>query len=149
MLAPLEAGLGYDFRSFLALALQRSLVFRWDHLDELLARDVPVFKEAACHGAAGEQEVLAQHGPDRLDVLGRIQGVQLHHFRITAGLEAALGIPNIGDSAGHARRKIASRGPQDEDPAAGHVFASVVAHALDDRVGPRVPDAETLAGPAP
>ena len=44
-------------------------------------------------------------------------------------------------------REVAAGRAEDDDPAAGHVLAAVVAHALDDRGGAGVADAEALADP--
>src|SRR5437868_15296673 len=41
--------------------------------------------------------------------------------------------------------EVPARGPEDDDGASGHVLATVVADALDDRRRTRVPDREALA----
>src|SRR6185312_3777097 len=74
-------------------------------------------------------------------------------FQIDAGLvaqarEPALRVVDIGDPAGHAGGEVAARLAENGDDAAGHVFAAVVAGALDDRDSARVPDREALAGHA-
>ena len=48
----------------------------------------------------------------------------------------------------HAGREVATRRAEDHDPAAGHVFAAVVADAFDDRMGAAVADGESLGRPA-
>src|SRR5439155_5248984 len=51
-------------------------------------------------------------------------------------------------AAGHPGPQVASDRSEHHDGAAGHVLAGVVARALDDRGGPRVPDREALAHPS-
>src|SRR5690242_10560370 len=46
------------------------------------------------------------------------------------------------------RSEVPAGRAQDDDAAAGHVFAAVIAHALDHRDGAAVPDGEALAGDA-
>src|ERR1019366_9291762 len=55
---------------------------------------------------------------------------------------------HIGEPAGHARREIAAGGAQHDDDAAGHIFAAVIADALDDRYRTGVAHGETRAGHA-
>src|SRR5581483_4239732 len=49
----------------------------------------------------------------------------------------------------HPGREVAARFAQHEHPTAGHVFATMVAHTLDDRFHARVTHAETLSRAAP
>ncbi len=43
-------------------------------------------------------------------------------------------IQHVSDAAGHARGKIAPGRAENDDPAAGHVFAAVIADGFDDRI---------------
>ena len=54
-----------------------------------------------------------------------------------------------GHAAGHAGAEVAAGRAEDDDPAAGHVLAAVVADALDHGDGPGVAHAEALAHHAP
>ena len=68
-------------------------------------------------------------------------------FQIAVGEQVALRIPYVGDSPAHSRRKVAPRRSEHDDPTPGHVFATVIAHALNHGSGPGVADAETLRRP--
>ena len=57
-------------------------------------------------------------------------------------------VEHIGDAARHAGREVAAGLAEDDDDAAGHVFAAMVAGALDDGDGAGVADGEALAGDA-
>src|SRR6185295_5171695 len=56
---------------------------------------------------------------------------------------------DVGDAAGHARRKIPSGPAEDDDAAAGHVLAAMIADAFDDGQRAAVSHGEPLAGHAP
>src|SRR5690606_23239849 len=91
--------------------------------------------------------------PERLLVGLDLFGVALHplkldHGRIAIAPEAALRVPHIGDAARHAGREIAPGGAQHHHGAARHVFAAVVAGALDDRRSARVAHRKAFAGHA-
>src|SRR5262249_54863351 len=49
---------------------------------------------------------------------------------------------DVDDAAAHAGREVAAGGAEDHDAAAGHVFATMVANAFDDRQRAAVADAE-------
>ena len=57
-------------------------------------------------------------------------------------------VQDEGLAAAHAGREVAPRGPEDDDAAAGHVLAAVVADAFDDGLGAAVAHGEALAGDA-
>ena len=59
--------------------------------------------------------------------------------------ELAVLVEHIGDAARHAGREVAARGAEHDDASAGHVFATVVAHGLDDGVHARVAHREAFA----
>ena len=80
---------------------------------------------------------------------------ELDHLLVADPLEAAAGraalaalVQNVGHAAGHARGEVAAGLADDDDTAAGHVLAAVVADALHDGVDAGVADAEALAGDA-
>ena len=54
-------------------------------------------------------------------------------------------VVDVGHAAGHARREVTAGAAQDDDPAAGHVLATVIADALDHGVGAGVADREPFA----
>ena len=80
--------------------------------------------------------------------VARIKRLQFHHLLVHILAKRARGIPDIRDAAAHARREVAARLAEDHCPATGHVFAAVVARALDDGLGATVPHAEPLAADA-
>ena len=58
--------------------------------------------------------------------------LELDHRHVAALGEIALLVEHIGDAARHAGREVAAGLADDDDDAAGHVFAAMVADALDD-----------------
>ena len=59
--------------------------------------------------------------------------------------ERAVGVVDERHAAGHARGEVVSGGTDHHHDAPGHVFATVVAHALDHGLRARVPHGEALA----
>jgi len=57
-------------------------------------------------------------------------------------------IEHVGDATGHAGGEVAAGGAEHDDATAGHVFATVVADALDDGGDAGVADTEALASAA-
>ena len=74
--------------------------------------------------------------------------LELDHGHVAALGEIAVLVEHIGDAARHAGGEVAAGLADDDDDAAGHVFAAMVADALDDRDGARVAHGEALAGDA-
>ncbi len=74
--------------------------------------------------------------------------LQFHHRHVAALGEIARLIQHVSHAARHAGCEVAAGFAEHDDDAAGHVFAAVVAHALDHRDGARVAHRETLAGNA-
>src|SRR5437764_10568455 len=60
--------------------------------------------------------------------------------------EMSLWVPHKGDAARHAGGEIAPSVAEHNDNPAGHVFAAMVAGALDDRDRAGIPNREALAG---
>src|SRR5260370_5248676 len=58
--------------------------------------------------------------------------------------EVSAFVKNIGDTAAHAGGKISAAGSEHEHQALGHVFAAVVANALDHRSRSGVANREPL-----
>src|SRR5690606_6578511 len=74
--------------------------------------------------------------------------LEIDHGEVAAAGEAAVLVKHIGDATAHAGREIAPGLPDDDDHTAGHVFAAVIAQALDHRDGARIAHGEALAGDA-
>src|SRR6202021_1444233 len=53
-------------------------------------------------------------------------------------------VEEVGDAARHARSEVAARLTDDHDDPAGHIFAAMVARALDDRDRAGIPHPEAL-----
>src|SRR5687767_4398139 len=87
-----------------------------------------------CHvGTDVDEAVMLEIAAVMMEALDRFlfrrQRSKIDHGQIAATGEVAVHIENIGDAARHAGGKIASGLADDEDDAAGHIFAAVVAYA--------------------
>src|SRR5207302_6896722 len=82
--------------------------------------------------------------PQHLQVLD-LERLQPDELGVAALRERAVLVEHIGDAAAHPGGEVPARRPEDDDSASGHVLATVVADALDDRRRTRVPDREALA----
>ena len=72
------------------------------------------------------------------DVVGLRQGVGQDLVIVEPQVEVVVFIQHIGDAAGHARREVLSRGPQDDAAAAGHVLAAVVSQPSTHGTAPEL-----------
>ena len=70
--------------------------------------------------------------------------LEINHRHIAAAFKCAVFIEHISNAARHASRKIATRLADDDDDAARHIFATMVAGAFDHRNGARITHGETL-----
>ena len=98
------------------------------HVDAAMRVEIAALVIAALH-----------HGFFFLDRL------ELDHRKIAALGEIALLVEHIGDAARHAGGEIAPRAADDDDDAARHIFAAVIADAFDDGERAGVAHGETLA----
>ena len=71
--------------------------------------------------------------------------LELDHRHVAAGFEGAVLVDHIGDAARHAGGEIAPGDAEHHHDAAGHVFAAMVAGALDHGDGAGIAHGETLA----
>src|SRR5438093_317738 len=124
-----------------------SIVLR-HHLDESGLEPDPVVEDAHGVGRARRGDVAPDQVAHELDVLGPIERLEVHHAEIAAPLEVAVHVERVRDPARHARGEVPAGEPEHDDAPAGHVLASVVADAFDDRVDAAVPHAEPLTGDA-
>src|SRR3984957_8328085 len=74
--------------------------------------------------------------------------LEIDHRQITTPREIAGFVEHIGDAAGHAGREIPPGLADDDDDAARHIFAAVIASAFDDCYRPGIAHGETFAGDA-
>ena len=72
----------------------------------------------------------------------------VHQFMVVAIDEIAIQVQHVAHAAGQAGAEIQTGPAEDRHDAAGHVFATVIAHSLDDRSGAGVAHREALAGAA-
>ena len=79
----------------------------------------------------------------------RLDRFELDHGKVAAALEIAHLVEDIGDAAAHAGGEVAPGVAETHHDAPGHVFAAVVAHALDHRDGARIAHREALARDPP
>ena len=114
------------------------------HLHEPRHRLVPRSEQALGDDGAGALEMLLDERPDER-VVRRVELLEIDELVVAAPREAAVLVEDVGDPAAHPGREVPARAAEDDDMAAGHVLAAVVADALDDRVRARVPDGEPLA----
>src|SRR6266513_320249 len=83
---------------------------------------------------------LAQHS-----LVHRVEAADRHHLQITARLEHAPLVEDVGDAVRHAGGEVPADGPQYGDHAARHVLAAMVAGAFDHRHGAGVPHSKSVA----
>ena len=119
-----------------------------DDFDELGEDDVPAFEQVLGVGAAGAIGVRVDDFFEHVLVVVVLDGFEVDHGGVDVGGEGAVFVPDVGEAAAHAGGEVASGGAEDDDGAAGHVFAAVVADAFDDSASARVADGEALAGAA-
>src|ERR1700687_5695967 len=83
---------------------------------------------------------------DQPNILSFENRLQVDRVQIAAlfGEVAAL-VENVGDAAAHAGGKISAASSEQQHQALGHVFAAVVADALDHRGRSRVANRKALA----
>ena len=78
------------------------------------------------------------------DIVGFDQGFEIDKSGVAAICEQAVLVEHVGDASAHPGREVAAGGSQDHDPAASHVFATMIPDALDDRVSAAVAHTEAL-----
>ena len=121
-------------------------VFHGNDFDESAAFVLPVRELCRRAGTARRLEMF----PEKRKKLLLVPGARQHAFQIdradvAAQVEVVGRVVDIGDAAGHARAEVDAGWTEHHDPAAGHVFAPVVADALDDRRESAVADREAFA----
>src|SRR5208337_1380807 len=128
---------------------QDAFVFVREDLDEFRKRGFPVLQRPLRLAAGGEFEVPGDQPVKGLNVLWIRDGLEVHVFSVAQERRKIAGlIKDVGDAAGHSRRKVAPRASQHHDQALGHVLAAVVANALDDCGGAGIAYRKPLTGHA-
>src|ERR1035437_2222947 len=124
---------------------EHALVVLRHHLDELRHELPPVRQHLRGAVALRVGLVALDQFPDDLDFVGVLQGFAADHFLVAMRREIAGFIQHISHAAGHAGGKVAPGPAQNNHAPAGHVFATMIADALDDRIHAAVPHAEPFA----
>ena len=99
---------------------------------------------AAARGDPVARGVTLEQAREALHVVG-LELEQAHELAVH---QALVRIEQERLAAGHARAEVAPVRSEHDHRAARHVLAGVVADALDDRDGARVPHGEPLARPS-
>src|SRR4029453_4243225 len=108
----------------------------------------PVAQDPGGVGRPGELDVAPDQVAHEANLVGLVEPLDVHHAEVAAPPEIAVDVEHVRDAAGHVGGEGSPGGAEADDAAARHVFAAVVADALDDRVNPAVAHAEPLTGHA-
>src|SRR5258706_7899008 len=95
--------------------------------------------------AAGTIEVLAQSAA-KPGVFAAGDFFSVHKIKVQNVF--GFGAEYVGEAAGHAGTEIEAERAENEDDAAGHIFATVLANAFDHGEGAAVANGEAFAGAA-
>src|SRR4051794_14399408 len=76
----------------------------------------------------------------------RQYGLERDHCRVASLVEGAILVEDVGDTAAHASRKIATSHAEHNHGPSGHVLATVISGAFDHGHCSRIAHAEALAG---
>jgi hypothetical protein len=124
--------------------VQHSLVFVGEDFDEFWLHGGPVFEDPFGSWASGELHVAFDQAAEKPGVFG--YWFQVYGGGVAAFFgEVASFVENVGDASAHAGGEVAATLAEDDYQALGHVFAAMVAEALDDGGGAGVTDGEALA----
>ena len=83
-----------------------------------------------------------------VDLVGFVESFQSHHTRVVKSLEALVSIVNKGEAPAHASTEVTARGTEYGHRTAGHILASVIANAFNDRSAPGVANSEAFTSPS-
>src|SRR5690242_7042183 len=113
---------------------------------EMAKRLFPAREDVSRARAAGVTRVLLHEPSQDVAIVGVDHWPELHHVAITEAPEVTPLIEDEGDATAHARGEVPSRPTEHDDHTARHIFAAVVADALDDRERTTISHGEALAG---
>src|SRR5579859_7625275 len=125
--------------------LQHSAIVVGHHFHEVPQLALPVVKDSLGYRTVGVLQVVFQQVTNDVDVFGAVGRLEADHLVVAEARELARIVVDVGDASAHARGKVAAGRADDHDPAAGHIFAPVVAAPFDDRLDARVANAEAFA----
>ena len=121
------------------------LVVGREDFDEMLQLVVEVIQHKFGYGASGVGVMSLDHVFQLGDVF-RFDGVQLDHFAVAMNGEPAADVVDVRDAAAHAGGEVAAGVAENDDAAAGHVFAAVITHAFYNGLDTGVADGKPFAG---
>src|SRR5437868_2613659 len=125
--------------------LQCLSVLARNHGEETVLRFLPLSKSAFGARTPGVPRMLLDEMAHLLALPEISQGYEVDHRRIALLRQLIEFIENERDSATHPRSEIASGATQDDDSAASHVLAAVVANSFDHCQRSAVANSEALA----
>src|SRR4030095_13678185 len=109
---------------------------------------VPAFEHVGGNRRTGQIPMLFNQAAQLGGVGAWIDFFVFNHSHVAIQQERVVRVPHIGDATRHAGGEVATGGTEAYDATAGHVFATVVAHAFDDGVCAAVANGESLGGAA-
>src|SRR5207302_11302873 len=136
---------------------ERAPIFAGNDLHEMLERIGPIGQQCGSLSAAGRDLMALEQNAQPFRIIaermahagivyarralrrravsprraGRSDAFQGNAFEIALALKRAFGVVDVSDAARHARREVAADRAEHADDAAGHIFAAMVAGALD------------------
>jgi hypothetical protein len=123
----------------------------WHYLPESRQALSPSIEHCAAVRAAGRCDVLLDQAAKlRLafganDVIVIDNALQLHELWVHTARKIPNLIQHICRARGHPCREVSANWPEDDHDTTGHVFAAVVAGALDNGLCAAISDGESLA----
>ncbi len=102
----------------------------------------PIGEDLGGAGRAGQRPVPLDQTAQPFRIVDRLQR---DPGRVALRLQPAVRIPDIGDAARHAGGEVAPDPAEHDHAPAGHIFAAMVARALDHRDRARIAHREALA----
>ena len=111
-------------------------------LVQILAKVVQNFLAS---GRAGGLHVLPDQVFQQGNIVLVLHRLETYHVLVDPLVEVPVLVQNVGNAAAHARGEVFAGLAQHHHSAAGHVLTAVVAHALHNRRGAGVADAESFA----
>ena len=125
---------------------EHGLVIGGEDFDEVGQLGIPILQDPCRDGGAGPGRVRLDQRLERRLLIVIFQRRQFHRAHVAESGEGVSRVVDIGDATGHAGGEVATGRSEHDGLTARHILTGMVAHALDDHVGPRVADAETFAG---
>ncbi|GKT49344.1 uncharacterized protein ColSpa_09525 [Colletotrichum spaethianum] len=126
------------------LLREDTLVVDRHDLDEARQSPVEVHQDASGELGTSVVVVVLDEAAEIGDLGGLLDSLGLHHLGVELREEVLVNVEDVGDTAGHTGSEVAASAAQNDDTAASHVLATVVADTLNDSGGTGVTDGESL-----